>query len=49
MALPHILHILADDLGWRYVDWHRNDVNGTLTPNLSALLHSGIELDRHYR
>ena len=46
---PHVLYILADDLGWRYVDWHRTDlVNQTLTPNLHQLLRTGVELDRLY-
>ena len=46
---PHIIYILADDLGWRYVDWHRTDLkNQSLTPNLHSLLKNGIELDRLY-
>ena len=39
---PHIIHIVADDLGWSYVDWHRDprtaDPPGVpLTPRLDAL------------
>ena len=47
--MPHIIHIVADDLGWRYVDWHRQDDGAEqLTPNLHALIKQGLELDRHY-
>jgi len=48
---PHILHILADDLGWAEVGWHADDTqtNGEVqTPNMDALVAQGIELDRHY-
>ena len=46
---PHILHILADDLGWAEVGWHADDTqtNGEVqTPNMDALVAQGIELDR---
>lgn len=51
--LPHIIHIVADDLGWSYVDWHRDprtaDPPGVpLTPRLDALRKVGVTLDRHY-
>lgn len=42
---PNILHIVADDLGWADVGWHGSK---HLTPNLDALVKSGVELDRHY-
>ena len=45
---PHILHVVADDLGWRYVDWHRNDTEEKLTPRLYAEMKQGLELDRFY-
>eukprot|EP00949_MAST-11_sp_MAST-11-sp1_P002575 g2575.t1 len=48
---PHIVHIVADDLGWAYVDWHRvPNVSRpqVLTPRIDALRRSGITLERHY-
>ena len=50
---PHIIHIVADDLGWSYVDWHRDprtaDPPDTpLTPRLDALRRAGVTLERHY-
>lgn len=48
---PHIVMLLADDLGWASVGWHRpegvpqNEIN---TPNLYNLVKNGIELDRAY-
>ena len=49
-SLPHIIHIVADDLGYSYVDWHRTNASipRTLTPHLNALRRRGITLDRHY-
>lgn len=42
---PNILLIVADDLGWSDVGWH----NGFgKTPNMDALVKSGIELNQHY-
>ncbi|CAJ1417747.1 unnamed protein product, partial [Effrenium voratum] len=47
--LPHILHILADDLGWAEVGFHRAEGDREVqTPNIDALARSGIELDRFY-
>jgi len=51
--LPHIIHILADDYGWADVGYHRQPtVDGSppdvQTPNIDALAHGGIELDRFY-
>jgi arylsulfatase I/J len=46
---PHILYILADDLGWANVDWHHDITHiETATPFLSSLVQEGVELDRMY-
>jgi hypothetical protein len=42
---PHILYIMADDLGWHNVGYHNPNMS---TPNLNALVKDGIELDRTY-
>jgi len=42
---PHILIILADDLGWNDVGYHGGPIN---TPNINQLARDGIELNRFY-
>lgn len=42
---PHILYILADDLGWQDVSWNAPD---KYTPNLARLRKQGNILDQHY-
>ncbi|XP_061181266.1 arylsulfatase I-like [Saccostrea echinata] len=42
---PHILFIVADDLGWNDVGWHNPDI---YTPNLDKLAHSGVILNSSY-
>jgi len=44
-ARPNILFIVADDLGWSDVGWHRGFGK---TPHLDKLVREGIELDQHY-
>lgn len=44
-ALPNILFIVADDLGWSDVGWHGGF---SKTPNLDRLVREGVELDQHY-
>ena len=50
-APPHILMILIDDFGWTNSGWHAAAANASApsyTPNMDALLRTGIELDRAY-
>ena len=42
---PHIVVILADDLGWNEVSWHNP---GFLTPNMEALSREGVRLGQSY-
>lgn len=44
-ARPNILLIVADDLGWADVGYHRSPIK---TPNIDRLCRAGVELDRHY-
>ena len=46
-ALPNILFILADDLGWGNVGYH-NQNGEVYTPNIDYLVSNGLELNRHY-
>ena len=48
-AKPHILYVLADDLGWGNVGWHRKAPPAEVqTPVLDGLVSAGIELNRFY-
>jgi len=42
---PHILYVLADDLGWKDVGFHGSDIR---TPNLDALAKGGERLEQFY-
>jgi len=42
---PHIVVLVADDLGWNDVSWHNSKV---LTPHLAALADAGVKLEQHY-
>ncbi|XP_077399226.1 arylsulfatase B isoform X1 [Vanacampus margaritifer] len=42
---PHIVFILADDLGWYDVGYHGSEIN---TPNLDKLSAAGVRLDNYY-
>uniref|UniRef100_A0ACB8EPX2 Uncharacterized protein n=1 Tax=Sphaerodactylus townsendi TaxID=933632 RepID=A0ACB8EPX2_9SAUR len=42
---PHLVLVLADDLGWNDVGWHDSEIR---TPTLDALGASGVRLERYY-
>src|SRR5215471_17918147 len=42
---PHIVYILADDLGWKDVGFHGSDIQ---TPNLDKLAATGARLEQFY-
>ena len=42
---PHVVYILADDLGWNEVSWNNP---GFLTPNLEKLASDGVLLNQSY-
>ena len=42
---PHILFMLADDLGWYDVGYHNPKIQ---TPNINKLVEGGVLLDNYY-
>lgn len=42
---PHIVFILADDLGWYDVGYHESEIR---TPNLDKLSAAGVRLENYY-
>ena len=42
---PHIVVLLADDLGFNDISWHNDMV---LSPNLASLASQGVTLEQHY-
>jgi arylsulfatase A-like enzyme len=42
---PHILYIVADDLGWKDVGYHGSDIK---TPTIDALAQGGARLEQFY-
>ena len=45
---PHILLVVADDLGHNDVGFHSNGTTQVPTPNLDVLAHAGVALDNYY-
>jgi arylsulfatase I/J len=45
---PDIVILLADDLGWADVGYHRTDASGAIvTPEIDALARAGLRLERY--
>ncbi len=42
---PHVVFILADDLGWYDVGYHSSEIS---TPNLDKLSAGGVRLENYY-
>ena len=42
---PHIVYIVADDLGWKDVGFHGSDIK---TPNIDKLAQKGARLEQFY-
>ena len=42
---PHILLVVADDLGWSDVGFHGSKIQ---TPNIDKLASEGVKLDNYY-
>jgi arylsulfatase A-like enzyme len=42
---PHIVYIVADDLGWKDVGFHGSDIK---TPNVDRLAQNGAQLEQFY-
>ena len=42
---PHIIYIVADDLGWKDVGFHGSDIK---TPNIDRLAQNGARLEQFY-
>ena len=45
---PHVVFLLADDLGFHNLGYHNDNASECRTPTLDALAADGIVLERHY-
>ena len=45
---PNVIIIVADDLGWNDVSWHKGGGNKIKTPYLESLADSGTKLENYY-
>jgi len=45
VTAPHVVLIVADDLGWGDVGYHDSEIQ---TPNIDRLARDGVQLDRFY-
>jgi arylsulfatase A-like enzyme len=45
VSRPHIVYIVADDLGWKDVGYHGSDIK---TPNIDKLAQDGARLEQFY-
>lgn len=43
---PHIIHIMADDVGWSDLSFHHTSLSHS--PHLDELLESGVRLTNHH-
>ena len=49
LAHPHIVFILADDLGYNDIGYHAiNGMSAIRTPHLDALANEGVKLENYY-
>ena len=42
---PHVIYILADDLGWGDIGYHGSEIK---TPHMDALAKTGVKLENYY-
>lgn len=45
---PHFFYLLIDDYGFGNAGWHNVGNPEVVTPNLNALVASGVEMNRNY-
>ena len=50
MAVPHLLFLLSDDLGYNDVSYHNGQTGpgATWTPHIDALAHNSTILESYY-
>ncbi len=45
ISRPHIIFIMADDMGWGDVGYHGSEI---MTPSIDTMAREGIKLERYY-